>query len=232
MKIDLNIDIGEGGTSDEALLALASSANIGCGGHAGGGEVMRVAIERARGAGVAIGAHPGYRDRANFGRLETGDPVARVVDEMRSQLIGFSEALGGGPHHVKFHGALYHRADSDAELAGALCGLLGEVVPDAMVYAFAGGGFGAAAAAHGRRVCGEGFIDRRYAPDGSLIARGEPGAEIETPEEAAAQALRLAMDGRIHTLCVHGDGARAVRVLSAARRALLDSGLEIGPVRA
>lgn len=227
MRIDLNIDIGEGGRCDEALLALASSANIACGGHAGGGPVMREAITRARGAGVAIGVHPGYRDRANFGRVETGEPAEVIAMEVRRQLMDFCEALGEVPHHVKLHGALYHRADRDDELVQALCRVVAGIAPNAMVYAFAGGGLARTAATYGLHVCGEGFIDRGYAADGRLIPRGAPGAVIESPEAAAAQALRLAAKADVRTLCVHGDGPHAVQLLSAARMALLEAGWAI-----
>lgn len=227
--MDLNIDIGEGGPCDEALLAFATSANIACGGHAGGGAVMREALERATRAGVAIGAHPGYCDAANFGRVETGESAADIVGEVRRQLMDFCAANGGAPHHVKPHGALYHRADLDPEVAWALCGVIRDVAPDAWVYAFAGGALAKAAGDAVLAVCGEGFIDRGYGADGRLIPRVLPGALIESAEAAAAQALRLAHDPRIGTLCVHGDGLQAVQVLRAARAALEKAGVASGP---
>jgi 5-oxoprolinase (ATP-hydrolysing) subunit A len=228
MTIDLNIDIGEGGTCDEALLALATSANIACGGHAGGGRVLHEALARARNAGVAIGAHPGYQDRANFGRVETREDAGVIGMEVRRQLMDFCDAFGAPPHHVKPHGALYHRMDRDSEVARIFCRVIRDVAPGAWVYAFAGGGFSKAAAALGLRVCGEGFIDRGYGADGCLIPRGQAGAALESPEEAAAQAVRLAGEGKARTLCVHGDEPRAVEVLTNARAALVAAGWCIG----
>ncbi len=227
--MDLNIDIGEGGPADGALLEAASSANIACGGHAGGGAVMRAALELAARAGVAIGAHPGYRDPENFGRVETGSPPPAIAAEVRRQLLDFSAAHGSPPHHVKPHGALYHRADRDAGVARVLCRVIRETAPAAWVYAFAGGGLARAAEAAGLRVCREGFIDRAYGADGTLVPRGSPGAVIDSPEAAAAQAVRLAAAGGVDTLCTHGDGARAADVLTRARNALQQAGHRIGP---
>jgi len=222
MMVDLNIDIGEGGACDEELLALASSANIACGGHAGGGHVMREAIARAKAAGVAIGAHPGYPDPENFGRVETGEAAAAIAEETKRQLTVFCQTLGEVPHHVKLHGALYHRSDRDPEVAEAICRVIHDVAPGAKIYAFAGGGLSKAAAAAGLPICGEGFIDRGYGADGKLIPRGEPGALLRSPAEAAAQAVRLARQDSIATLCVHGDDVRSVQMLAAAKEALLD----------
>ena len=227
--MDLNIDIGEGGPCDEALLAIATSANIACGGHAGGGAVMRESLKRATRAGTAIGAHPGYRDVVNFGRVETGESAESIVGEVRRQLMDFCAAHGGTPHHVKPHGALYHRADLDPEVALALCEVIRDVAPDAWVYAFAGREFAKAAGDAGLAVCGEGFIDRGYGADGRLVPRVLPGALIDSTEAAAAQALRLARDRRIGTLCVHGEGPHAVQVLRAARTALEKAGVACGP---
>lgn len=225
--MDLNIDIGEGGGCDDVLLAVASSANIACGGHAGGGDVMRVAIARSREAGVAIGAHPGYRDRENFGRVETGDAVAELAGEIGHQLMEFCDVFGSAPHHVKLHGALYHRADRDREVAEMLCGLIMDIAPLAWVYAFVGGGLLKMAETAGLRVCGEGFIDRGYGADGMLIPRGEPGAIVESVDEATMQAVRLASGGCVRTLCVHGDGCHAVAVLTSASKALKHHGWRI-----
>lgn len=227
MTVDLNIDVGEGGPHDAALLALATSANIACGGHAGGGAVLRDALAMATRAGVAIGAHPGYGDRANFGRIETGESPAAIAAGVRRQLCDFLDAHGAAPHHVKPHGALYHRADADADAARAICEVILDLAPTARVYAFAGGGLAMAATSAGLVPCGEGFIDRTYASDGRLVPRTLPGATIESPEAAAAQALRLASDPRIATLCIHGDGPHAIETLRAARHALTRAGIRV-----
>jgi UPF0271 protein len=225
--VDLNIDIGEGGGQDATLLALASSANIACGGHAGGGDVMTEALVLAQAAGVAIGAHPGYADRANFGRVETGESPAAIADEVKRQLSAFLDAHGAMPHHVKPHGALYHRAEYDAPVAHAICEVIAGLAPNARVYGFAGGGLAAAAKAAGLVACGEGFIDRTYRDDGRLVPRDCASAVIESPADAAAQSLRLAANPQIATLCVHGDGVHAVEILRAARAALTAAGISI-----
>lgn len=225
--MDLNIDIGEGGGHDAGLLALASSANIACGGHAGGDAVMKEALALAQSAAVSIGAHPGYADRANFGRVETGESPAAIGIELRRQLCVFLDALGAPPRHIKPHGALYHRAEHDATVARTICEVIASLAPDARIYGFAGGLLVAAAKATGLVAYGEGFIDRAYMPDGRLVPRGAPGAMIESPAEASAQALRLAADPQIATLCVHGDGAHAVGILRAARAALTASGVSV-----
>lgn len=234
--MDLNIDIGEGGGHDAALMEIATSANIACGGHAGGGVVMADAIAMAKAAGVAIGAHPGYRDPANFGRIETGHPPSAIAAEVSRQLRDFLIAAGHPPHHVKPHGALYHRADADADVARAICEVVQELAPEARIYAFAGGGLAITAGELGMAVCGEGFIDRGYGPDGRLIPRGQPGAIITCPKQAAAQAVDLASRGGVATLCVHGDGPHALDILQAAGHALarigcLDTRRAIAPVR-
>lgn len=227
MTVDLNIDVGEGGPYDAALLALATSANIACGGHAGGGAVLRDALAMATRAGVAIGAHPGYGDRGNFGRVETGESPAAIAAGVRRQLLEFLDAYGAAPHHVKPHGALYHRADADEDAARAICEVILDLAPTTRVYAFAGGRLARAATAAGLTPCGEGFIDRAYTADGRLVPRGLSGATIESPEAAAAQALRLAADPHIATLCVHGDGLHAVTILRAARHALVRAGIRV-----
>lgn len=225
--VDINVDVGEGGAADAALLALATSANIACGGHAGGGAVLRDAIAAATAAGVAVGAHPGYPDRANFGRLETAMSAADIAAETRRQLDHFITAAGRHPTHVKPHGALYHRLDADAEAARVFCDAVSRLAPTARIVGFAGGGLVHTAIAGGLLVSREGFIDRGYGADGRLVPRGQPDAVIRSTTAAAAQALDLLRGGGIDTLCVHGDGDDAATILRAARKALVDSGVVI-----
>src|SRR4051794_24487926 len=200
--IDLNADVGEGFGSwsmgdDAALLPLLSSANVACGFHAGDATIMRRTCEQAVGLGVRIGAHVGYRDLAGFGRRElTADP-ATLRDETLYQLGALQAcavAAGGAVTYVKPHGALYHRAASDAAVA------------DAVVDGVRAGGSGLAvvgapasellrrAAEAGLPAVVEGFVDRAYRPDGTLLPRSQPGAVLE-PEAALEQAVRIATDG-------------------------------------
>jgi UPF0271 protein len=228
--IDLNADLGEGGSEDELLLGLVSSCNIACGGHAGSDEIMRRTLARALAAGVAIGAHPGYEDRENFGRRElqmTPQAVTELVVRQVGKLAALAQETGASLDHVKPHGALYHQANRDLSLAAAVIAGVLEISPALQLYAPPDGALAAAARAAGVIVRAEGFADRRYQNDGSLQPRSQPGAVIEDPAEAVAQALALAGSGRFETLCVHGDGAHAATLLRAVRSALENAGFRI-----
>jgi 5-oxoprolinase (ATP-hydrolysing) subunit A len=221
--VDLNADLGEGGEQDEALLGLVTSANIACGGHAGSEEMMRRSIQSAIAAGVAIGAHPGYEDRENFGRREMNlsvDEVVRLVKKQVGNLAEIARNAGAELHHVKPHGALYHQANSDEILAAAVVKGIREVSPKSILYAPPMGALADAGRAAGLVVWAEGFADRRYRADGSLVPRIEPGAVISNIPEAVDQATSLIRARSIDTLCVHGDGAQAVEMLRAIRMAL------------
>lgn len=226
-SIDLNADLGEGGTQDAALLALVSSANIACGGHAGDEETMRRSIELALASGVAIGAHPGYEDREHFGRLAMTLPLEEVTSLVRRQLeklAALANEAGATLHHVKPHGALYNQACRDPLLAAAV---VAGVSPGLILYALPNSALSGAGRAAGLTVCAEGFADRRYRDDGSLMPRGEPGAVIKDVDAAVAQALAIASNGEVRTLCVHGDGATAVAILQALRPKLAAAGLAV-----
>lgn len=217
--IDLNVDLGEGGADDALLLALATSANIACGAHAGSADLMRRTIEMALAAGVAAGAHPGYEDRENFGRLEMALPPGKVTDSVAWQVEAFALAAGDQFHHVKPHGALYNQSNRNRALADAVIAGVGKISPGITIYAPPEGALALAARAAGMPVMAEGFADRRYRADGSLVPRSEPGAVIHEVEEAVAQALVLAGSGRFDTLCVHGDCRHAAELLQAIRTA-------------
>lgn len=218
-RIDLNADLGEGGPDDAALLELVDSANIACGGHAGSEEMMRRTIGLAIAAGVAAGAHPGYEDRENFGRREMQLAPEAVTELVARQVGKFAAISGGTVHHVKPHGALYNQANRDPSLAAAVVNGIRQISPDALLYALPNSALAAAGRAAGMAVRAEGFADRRYRADGSLVPRGEPGAVISNIEEAVAQALELARSGRVDTLCVHGDGAHSLAMLRAIHAA-------------
>lgn len=240
--IDLNADLGEGGSQDAALIALVSSANIACGGHAGDEATMRAAIDACLAAGVAVGAHPGYEDREHFGRRPMALGVAEVTDLVTRQLGCFAEIAaraGARVHHVKPHGALYNQAASDPHLAAAVAAGLASVLPGCRLYTPPGGVLADAASKAGLPVCAEGFIDRRYAKNGALVSRDQPGAVIAELGMAVAQALQIACEHRVHTvtsswfplpaqtLCVHGDSLHAVEILRAVRQALIAAGINL-----
>lgn len=226
MTINLNSDLAEGAGHDEEILANIDSANVSCGVHAGSlGETIRV-CRRCAELGVEIGAHPGYDDRKNYGRVETGIGLADYEALVAAQVAAIASV--GPIAYVKAHGALYHRAQADPEAAAALArvaarhgvGLVGQP------------GFGilAAAARAGLPGYREGFADRAYLPDGRLRPRGEPGAVLE-PDEAVMQAIRLARSGDFDTLCVHGDSPGSERVAAAVRAGLREAGITTGPLR-
>ena len=220
-RIDLNADAGEGFDSPE-LFAAISSANIACGGHAGDESSMRTAVELARARGVAIGAHPGYVDRQRFGRVETGDSAAAIAEIVRRQVARLSEvasSAGVPVAYVKPHGALYHRVIVDAEAARALVGSVVALDPGLTIVGFPDSELLVAARSVGLPGIAEGFADRRYGADGRLVARKEADSQLRE-NQAIDQALRLAREGRVGTICLHSDAPGAAELATAIRRAL------------
>jgi len=226
MNIDINCDMGEleDARHEAALMEHITSANIACGGHAGDDAIMerttRLALER----GVRIGAHPGYPDRANFGRVEmamSADEIAGTVHEQIARLDAIVRRLGGEIAHVKPHGALYNVAVHNREVARAIGDGVARWNPRTVVFGLAGSPMLDVWREMGLNVAGEAFADRRYEPDGTLRSRKFPDALITDPQAAAAQAVRLAREGNAQTICVHGDTPGAVAILKACREALL-----------
>jgi UPF0271 protein len=225
--IDLNADLGEEVTDDEALLEVVTSANVACGFHAGSVSIMRSVCDRAAEHGVVIGAQVSYDDRDNFGRLPRDVPH-RVLREQVAEQVGVlsevASAAGTAVHYVKPHGALYHRVIDDEEQARAVLDGSGDLPVLGMP-----GSLLALAADTGRAVFREGFPDRRYADDGRLAPRSEPGAVLEETAAIVAQALRLAEE--VDSVCLHGDTPGAVAHAVAVRRALEAAGYLLQPFR-
>lgn len=233
MTVDLNCDLGEGAAHDDELMALVSSVNIACGGHAGDEGTMERALRLAQGHGVSAGAHPGYEDREGFGRVECALPAGRVFALVQGQVEGLRRmAAGMGIRltHVKPHGALYNQASRDPLLAGEVAAAVVAVDPGLVLYGLAGGELVAAGRACGLAVAREVFADRRYRADGSLVPRGAVDAVIGEVEEACAQVLRLVRGGGVDTVCVHGDGPDAVVFARRVRAALMAEGMNIRAV--
>jgi UPF0271 protein len=209
-NVDLNVDVGEGFPFDEELMRLATSANVGCGAHAGSPESSVAAAHRARELGLAVGLHPGYPDRGSMGRAPWDDrQVAAATDHLVEQCLLFEA------DYVKPHGAFYNQSAAQAGVRDALVACLCRVrLP---LVGLPGTLHVEAAEAAGVRFVAEGFAERGYRPDGTLVPRGEPGAELDAAE-AAQQARTLA--GSVETVCVHGDRPDACSVLAAVRRAL------------
>ena len=242
MFIDLNADLGEGCDNDEALLALVSSANIACGWHAGDAKTMRQCVRWALQNGVAIGAHPSFPDRENFGRSEMNLPADEVIAGMLYQigaLAAIVKAEGGRLAHVKPHGALYNQAVKDPVLADALCEAVKRFDPSLKFFGLAGSGMIEAATRAGLQPVEEVFADRAYNADGSLVSRRLPGALIESDAEAIAQTLSLVRDHRVtavdgstvsvnaQSVCLHGDGAHALEFAQRIREKLASEGIAI-----
>jgi 5-oxoprolinase (ATP-hydrolysing) subunit A len=226
MKIDLNCDMGEleDAAHEAALMEHITSANIACGGHAGDGATMERTVRLALERKVNIGAHPGYPDRANFGRIEmplTGEEIERTVAEQIERLDAVVRRLGGVIVHVKPHGALYNVAVRNQEVARAIGRGVERWNARVPIFGLAASPMLDVWRGMGLTAAGEGFADRRYEPDGSLRNRKFPDALITDPQAAAEQAVRLARSGTVETICVHGDTPGAVGILKACRDALL-----------
>jgi len=221
MEIDLNADLGEGAGFDAELMPLITSANVCCGLHAGGpGEIAKT-LTLANKHGVVVGAHPGYADREHFGRRElklgNQELIALCVYQLGA-LEAMAQALGMGVHYVKPHGALYNQVCRDRELADLF--VIAAVQFHLPVVGLPGSQL--EAACHERvAFIPEGFADRRYRPDGSLVPRTEPDAFVDDPEEAVKQVEWLIRERHVHTICVHGDNPDAVAFTKAVRDALL-----------
>lgn len=213
MNIDLNVDLGEGGAHDAELIRLATSVNIACGGHAGDLETMRHTVELAQ--GKSIGAHPGYEDRENFGRLPLDLSPEEITESVARQIRALAALTP--LHHVKPHGALYNQAQTDPVIAQAIIEGVLRVLPQTIVYTLPHGELSKAAHAADQLVHGEGFIDRGYQPNGQLIPRDQIDALITDPAQALAQTKCLAAREDIQTLCVHGDSKGALEILRMAR---------------
>jgi UPF0271 protein len=247
--IDLNADLGEGfgpwpAAADAEILPLVTSANVACGFHAGDPVRMRETVTLALQHGVTIGAHPGYPDLLGFGRRELGASPAEVAAYIVYQvgaLDAVARAAGARVRYVKPHGALYNRAVRDPEVARAIADAVRSVDRELALLGLAGSALVRAAEAAGLRAVREAFIDRGYRADGTLVPRGEPGALIERPEQAADRAVAMvreraiaAVDGsrvpiEADSLCVHGDGREAVPVLRAVRARLAAEGIGVAP---
>jgi len=230
MSIDLNADMGEGAGADAALLALVTSANIACGAHAGDLATMRQTVRAAKAAGVAVGAHPGFPDREHFGRRELAmspEEIEATVREQVRTLAAIAGEEGVRMAHVKAHGALYNIAARTRGVADAIARAIAACDPSLVMVGLPGSALEDAAHSAGLSFAAEGFADRAYEADGSLVARSKPGALITDPDTAAEGALRLAREGRVQTICIHSDTPGAVAIATAARRALEHAGIRI-----
>jgi 5-oxoprolinase (ATP-hydrolysing) subunit A len=244
--IDLNCDMGElpeaiANGTQEALMRSITSANVACGGHAGDEQTMRATLEQALQYSVAVGAHPGYADRENFGRLELNISPAEVAESVFEQvrsLAKVADSCGARIVHVKPHGALYKQAVRNRDLAQAIAAGVARWRRDVVLVGLAGSLMLDVFREAGFEVAAEAFADRRYEPDGTLRSRKFDDALIRDPQKAGKQALAMvergvvtAIDGSevalsAQTICIHGDTPGATAIAAEVARALKEAGIE------
>jgi UPF0271 protein len=243
--IDLNADLGEGAPHDEGLLDLVSSASVACGFHAGSPAVMVRTARAARARRVSIGAHPSYPDAEGFGRSDMDLPVEELVGSIGYQIGAMRAAAavaGSELGFVKPHGALYNRAAVDGQVADAVVSAVSAVGSGKLaLLGLAGSELVRRARAAGLQTYSEGFADRAYTADGSLVPRSAPGSVLHDPQSVARQALDLVIRGRvtaisgetvevqIDSLCLHGDSPAALDLARALRLSLEEAGVAIRP---
>ncbi len=248
LRIDLNCDMGEwpeaiADGTQEALMRSITSVNIACGGHAGDEQTMKTTIEQALRWKLAIGAHPGYADRANFGRLELDVPpkeiAASVFDQVRA-LAEIAGRCGARLIHVKPHGALYNQAARDRGIAQAIAAGVARWNREVVLVGLAGSPMLDVFRGAGFAIAPEAFADRRYEPEGTLRSRKFEDALIRDPAEGGWQALRIVERGAViawdgtevsvdaQTLCIHGDTPGAPEIAATVARILREAGVTLG----
>lgn len=235
--MDLNADIGEGlGIwrlgDDEELLSIVSSANVACGFHAGDPGTMRRVCASAVERGVAIGAQVGYRDLHGFGRRRIDYDPAELRDELIYQIAaldGFCRIAGTCVRYVKPHGALYNTAVTDEGQAAAVVASIVDFDRSLPVLCLPGSVLARVATEAGLRVVAEGYADRAYRADGTLVPRNEPDAVLSTVDAVVAQAVRLVDAGTVESICLHGDTPGAVAMAQAVRDSLAAAAVTLAP---
>ena len=244
-RIDFNCDLGEGCGDDAAIMPWITSANIACGFHAGDPAYMAGLVALCKKHQVSIGAHPSYWDREHFGRRERDIPAAAIYQQTLYQ-IGALQAIthsqSARVNHVKPHGALYNRAAVDMKVAEAVAQAVFDADARLILVGLANSRLIAAGRALGLATASEGFADRRYTDDGLLVPRSKADALISDETEALSQALAMVLEQRVcsasgkrialstQTLCLHGDGAHALRFAQALRKAFADNGIAVSAV--
>ena len=250
MRVDLNADIGEFSSihdaeRDRRLLRTITSGNIACGFHAGDPNVMRHTIQQAARAGVAVGAHPSFRDVEGFGRREMrleGEEITELVVHQVAELAAIARAEGVALRHVKPHGALYNMGARDKDIAEAIASAVASLDATLRLVGLPGSQLLSAGMRMGLPVAAEGFADRSYEADGSLTPRHIAGAVLTESAPVAERAVRMVRDGRVvardgttlslkvDTICVHGDTPGAAELAEAVRAGLEAAGVTVAPL--
>lgn len=237
-KIDLNSDLGEGALFDGQIIPLISSANIACGFHAGDSELMDKTIALCKENGIALGAHPGYPDKENFGRTNMKVTPKQVYDFTLYQLGALSamaKAQGTALQHIKPHGAMYNMAAKDIKLSDAIADAVKDFDSNMILLALSGSKMIEAAKNKGIKYASEVFADRAYEADGTLRARSLEGSMITDEHEAIRRVIRMVREGKVraytgedisieaHSVCVHGDGEKALDFVKALNKAFIEN---------
>ena len=246
-RVDLNSDLGESFGrytlgNDDKIIPLITSANVACGYHASDPVVMDETLKMAKEAGIRVGAHPGFPDLMGFGRrnmnVSQKEAKAYVLYQLGA-LDAFCRVHGMKMQHVKPHGALYNMAAKDYDLSVAICEAIKEFDDSLIVMALSGGELARAAKDMGLRVALEVFADRAYEEDGTLVGRTKEGAMITDENEAIARVIRMIKEQKVtaitgkdipikaDSICVHGDGAKALAFVEKIRQTLTDENIEI-----
>ena len=251
LTVDLNADLGESFGRytlgmDGRILPVISSANIACGFHASDPVVMEKTVLLAKQAGAAVGAHPGYPDLMGFGRRNMAVSPAEARGYILYQLgalDAFLRPLGMKMQHVKPHGAFYNMAAVDYTLAKAVCEAVRDFDPGLVLLGLSGSKLIRAAEDTGLEACSEVFADRAYREDGTLVPRNRPGAVITDEQEAIRRVVRMVTEGKVtavtgkdvsiraDSVCVHGDGEKAVLFAQSIRKALEENGIRVSPMK-
>jgi len=246
-KVDLNSDLGESFGSytignDELIIPLVTSTNVACGFHAADPIVMSKTIACVKEAGVSIGAHPGFPDLMGFGRrnmMLTPQEAKAYVQYQVSALMGMANAQGLRLQHVKPHGALYNMAATDYQLSLAICKAVKELDENMIILGLSGSQMIKAAQDLSMKVAQEVFADRGYEEDGTLVNRNKAGAFIHDETEAVDRVVRMVKTGKVtavtgkdiditaDSICVHGDGEKALLFVEKIRKGLVEAEIEI-----
>lgn len=242
LTVDLNADMGEGIGQDALLLDVVTSANICCGLHAGSPQVMADTMEAAMKRGVGIGAHPGFDDRANFGRTRMAlgaDDLASLIRYQVGAAKAVADGLGTRLDHLKLHGAMANMATEDVEFAETAFRAALQVAPEMKLMVIAATAQQTAAEKLGVPFIGEIFADRAYNDDATLVDRKLDGAVIHDPEFASKRVLAMLEAGaiisasgkhiptRIDTVCLHGDTTEALEMARTLRTRLTKASVTI-----
>jgi UPF0271 protein len=242
LSIDINCDMGEGMGNESYVMPFISSANIACGGHAGTAESIKRTIEIAQKNNVAIGAHPSYNDKENFGRVSQFISVlelAELIAEQYYQFEKIANQLGAPIHHVKLHGALYNDCAKDALLSKTFIQTIQAIDPTLIIYGLSGSHTIQEAIMAGQPFAREAFADRTYQNNGQLTPRYLDHAMIDETEQVVNQVTTLIkqnkvvsiqgdfIDLKVDTICIHGDGPNAITFSAAIFEALKTNHIEI-----